>query len=43
VTFNVSAANVNRRFFCFYAQMADLGSGGAKPLTRHATGELEDE
>jgi hypothetical protein len=43
VTFNVSAANVNRRFFCFYAQMADLGSGATKPLTRHATGELEDE
>jgi hypothetical protein len=43
VTFSVSAPNVNRRFFCFYAQMADLGSGGTKRLTRHATGELDDD
>jgi hypothetical protein len=44
VSFSVSAANVTRRFFCFYAQMADLKSGGpAKPTQRRAVGEDEDE
>jgi hypothetical protein len=43
VTFNVSAVNITRRFFCFYAQMADLHSGVPKPPPRHATGELDDD
>jgi hypothetical protein len=33
VDFEVSSPNVVKRFFCFYAQMADLGQGAAsKPL-----------
>ncbi|HEY2734761.1 MAG TPA: hypothetical protein VGI70_12290 [Polyangiales bacterium] len=43
VTFDVSAVNITRRFFCFYAQMADLHSGVPKPPPRHATGELGDD
>jgi hypothetical protein len=44
VTFTVSSPNVQRRFFCFYAQMADLGSGPASaPPTRRSVGEAEDE
>jgi hypothetical protein len=44
VGFSVSAANVARRFFCFYAQMADLKSGGpAKGPSRRSVGEDEDE
>lgn len=44
VRFSVSAANVTRRFFCFYAQMADLKSGVQnRPATRRSVGEDEDE
>jgi hypothetical protein len=44
VSFSVSASNVQRRFFCFYAQMADLkpGRAPAQP-TRRSVGEAEDE
>jgi len=44
VRFSVSAANVYRRFFCFYAQMADLQQGGAEgPLKRRSVGEDDEE
>ncbi|MEY4580650.1 MAG: hypothetical protein RL701_5353 [Pseudomonadota bacterium] len=51
VKFSVSAANVFNRFFCFYAQMADLRDGPAAPgqsnenkaPTRRPVGEVEDE
>jgi hypothetical protein len=44
VTFSVSALNVQKRFFCFYAQMADLrtGSKRSKPVRRSA-GEWDDD
>jgi hypothetical protein len=44
VTFSVSSVNVQRRFFCFYAQMADLHRGApAAPAAHHNVGDLEDE
>ena len=45
VTFNVTALNVQRRFFCFYAQMADLRAGETtkKPALRHGSGDTEEE
>ncbi|MET0389262.1 MAG: hypothetical protein ABW321_25035, partial [Polyangiales bacterium] len=42
VRFSVSAANVFHRYFCFYAQMADLREGEAPaPATRRAV--VDDE
>jgi hypothetical protein len=44
VTFNVSSINVTRRFFCFYAQMADLQTGGApKPAMRRRPGDSDED
>jgi hypothetical protein len=44
VTFNVTSLNVQRRFFCFYAQMADLRQGTtAKPALRRGSGDTEEE
>jgi hypothetical protein len=44
VRFEVSSPNVTKRFFCFYAQMADLGQGAGpmKPQPPRA-GPSEDE
>jgi len=41
VRFSVSATDVYRRYFCFYAQMADLNQG--EPTPREPQGELDDE
>jgi hypothetical protein len=45
VRFTVSAANVYRRFFCFYAQMADLraGTSADKPTERRRVSIDDDE
>lgn len=44
VRFNVSSANVFRRFFCFYAQMADLEQGESPaPAKRRSVSEDEEE
>jgi hypothetical protein len=45
VRFEVSAANVYRRFFCFYAQMADLREAkpGDKAERRRSVSTEDDE
>ncbi|HKU44960.1 MAG TPA: hypothetical protein VJR89_42665 [Polyangiales bacterium] len=45
VTFEVSSPNVTKRFFCFYAQMADLGRNAAGEAAPEAPrpGPSEDE
>ena len=44
VRFNVSSANVFRRFFCFYAQMAELERGQTPgPAKRRSVGEDDEE
>lgn len=45
VRFEVSSPNVAKRFFCFYAQMADLGrsTGAPKQLQPPRVGPAEDE
>jgi hypothetical protein len=46
VNFEVSSLNITKRFFCFYAQMADLGQGGVvdKPVAppRTPSEEVDD-
>lgn len=41
VGFLVSARNVNKRYFCFHAQMADLGQGDAPPKAKLAPSAIE--
>ena len=44
VRFSVSAANVYKRFFCFYAQMADVHEDREHtPETRRSVGEDDEE
>jgi hypothetical protein len=45
VRFEVSAQNVVKRFFCFYAQMADLGQGAGGTVAPQTprTGTTEDD